>query len=342
MNRFVWMFAVCLSIACLGHTSRTVAQEPEAKTPPASTTSPWFVDDEKFFHDFIHKLGDFANHGKCLSNEQMIAKLNSGTKPKIALTKPSDKVLSSNEVYQSALPSVFILGSVHKHKVKEKDKEEWRNGMYATAWVAAADGVLVTNWHVFEDLKDSEVFGAVDHKGNVYPLIDFLGGDKAADVAIVRIDAKGLKPLPLAETYPEIGSWVGVLSHPGDNYFVFTQGHVTRYSSIKNEDGILERLMGLTAEYAYGSSGGPVLDKCGAVVGMAASAITIDGTPAAPNLDRRRFMRGQPLMTSPPQDKPDAKAPAKPEQKPGAGSSVQIVLKMAVPGPIIYKTFAKP
>ena len=237
----------------------------------------------------MEKLTHLAKHEKCLSKEDLEAKLSTATKTKIELAKPGDKVLTPDEVYTTALPSVFIIGSVHKAKDKNKNKDkknpEWSDGLYATAWVASSDGVLVTNWHVFEELEDCEVFGAVDYQGNVYPVIDFLGGDKVADVAIVRIDAKGLKPLPLADTYAEIGSWVGVLGHPGDCYFVFTQGFVTRYSTNKNDAGQRERWMGLTAEYAGGSSGSPVLNDHGAVVGMAALTLTIDGTPgtAAPN-----------------------------------------------------------
>ena len=46
-----------------------------------------------------------------------------------------------------------------------------------------------------------------------------------------RIDAKGLSPLPVADGYAEIGSWVGAPGHPGDDYYLFTQGFVTRYST---------------------------------------------------------------------------------------------------------------
>jgi hypothetical protein len=40
-------------------------------------------------------------------------------------------------------------------------------------------------------------------------------------------------------------------------------------------------------------------------------------------------------------EKPALKDPPKPEQMPGAGSSVQMILKMAVPGPVILKSFTK-
>jgi S1-C subfamily serine protease len=209
--------------------------------------------------------------------------------------------------------------------------------MYATAWVAAENGILVTNWHVFEDLCEGEVFGAVDYKGNVYPVIDFLGGDKAADVAIVKIDAKGLKPLPVDDTYPEIGSWVSVLCHPGYFSYIFTQGNVTRYSTNKNDQRGREHWMGITAEYGVGSSGSPVLNKYGSVVGMAAITITLDGSPGVAKPNRLRLSR-----TEPPKEIPDDKNAPKADQKPGAGSSVQIILKMAVPGPMIHKSFAKP
>jgi serine protease Do len=347
MKSFVWLPVLFI----FGLAPVATAEDPADSAPPEA--KPWFVDDEKLFADFMEKLTGFAKEGKCLANELLVAKLKSGTKAKIALTKPNNKFLTPDEVYKTALPSVFIVGSVHKNKGKNKenkdnkeDKEkecEWRDGLYATAWVAAEDGVLVTNWHVFEDLEDSEVFGAVDYKGNVYPVIDFLGGDKVSDVAIVRIDAKGLKPLPLADNYAEIGSWAGVLGHPGDNYFVFTQGFVTRYSTNKNDEGKRESWMGLTAEYAGGSSGSPVLDRHGAVVGMATLTLTIDGTPGAATPNRRRFLLGQPpAKAPPPREKIDPKDPPKPEQMPGAGSSVQMILKMAVPGPVVLKLFEKP
>jgi serine protease Do len=335
-----------LSIAVVCSSVLVLALAPvvPAQHPPAPPAKPWFVDDEKLFSDFMDKLAACAKDGKCLTKDQLEPKLTSGRKAAVELTRPGDKVLTPTEVYKSALPSVFIVGSVHKTKDKKKARDaegEWCDGLYATAWVAAADGVLVTNWHVFEELEEGEVFGAVDHQGRVYPVIDFLGGDKVADVAVIRIEAAGLKPLPLATHYPEIGSWVGVLGHPGDNYFVFTQGAVTRYSTNKTEDGNRERWMGLTAEYAGGSSGSPVLDNRGAVVGMAALTLTIDGTPGEPAPNRRRPALGQPPRAPLPHEKPEPKGPAKPEQMPGAGSSVQMILKMAVPGPVIGKSFGR-
>src|SRR5207244_4127872 len=138
-------------------------------------------------------------------------------------------------------PSVFVVGSVYPDK-----QGTWEVGTYASAWVVAADGVLVTNWHVFEDLKPGEVFGAADIDGNVYPVTDFLGGDKTADVAVFRIPARRLKPLPIAPAHAEVGAWVGVISHPGDLFYLYTQGTVTRYSTNLDDDKKREKWMGIT------------------------------------------------------------------------------------------------
>jgi S1-C subfamily serine protease len=280
-------------------------------------------------------------NGKCLANDKLVAKMKPGKKARLTPAKPGDKALSPEEIYKLALPSVFVIGSAYKD-----EDGEWVDGLYATAWVVGADGILVTNWHVFEELEKSEVFGAVDHKGNVYPVIDFLGGDKLADVAIVRIDAKGLAPLPVSDVYAEVGSWVAVLGHPGDNYYLFTQGNVTRYSTNKNDDRKRERWMGLTAEYAGGSSGSPVLNKYGAVVGMAALTLTIeDGLGAInPNPGRRllvgqspRKAKAQPPVAPPPREKGDDKPVAPAPHT----SGLQMILKMAVPGPTILRSFGK-
>ncbi|HSQ56728.1 MAG TPA: serine protease [Gemmata sp.] len=342
MSRILLILSCTIALSLL-----LAAQQPrQIESPSAATVPdlPAFVDDEKFFDDLMDKITDLAKDGKCLAHDKLLAKLNSGKPVKLSPGKPADRALSPEEVYKRALPSVFVIGSVYKDK-----DGDWQDGLYATAWVVGSDGVLVTNWHVFEDLEKDEVFGAMDHKGNIYPVIDFLGGDKVADVAIFRIDAKNLSPLPIAESFAEIGSWVGVLSHPGDNFYVFTTGAVTRYSTNKNDKGHRERWMGVTAEYAGGSSGAPILNKYGAVAGMAALTLTLDDGKGAVNpATKRRMILGQPPqmrqgkakrqppVAPPPREKPDPNAPQKP-----APASVQMIIKMGVPGPTIRRSFSK-
>jgi serine protease Do len=343
MTRLVVLALVIAILPMVG------GQPPQAE--PAKTTSaiptqirPWFVDDERFFEGFMEKLTDLAADGKCLAHKQLLAQKKPGRKVKLMPAKPGNRILSPEEVYASALPSVFVIGSVYKDK-----DGDWVDGLYATAWVAGSDGILVTNWHVFEELQDGEVFGAVDYKGNVYPLMEFLGGDKLTDVAIVRINAKGLTPLPIADEYAAVGSWVAVLGHPGDNFYVFTTGAVTRFSTNKVDAGRRERWMGVTADYAGGSSGSPVLNKHGAVVGMAALTLTIDDGHAGvipPSQSRRRVLLGQsprklklqPPVAPPPREKLDAELPVAPPPQPQP-PVVQMILKMAVPGPTILRSF---
>jgi S1-C subfamily serine protease len=316
---------------------KTVPQKTEPpKGEAAAVDKPWFVDDEKYFAGFMSKLKELAKDGKCLAHDQLVERRKSGTKPRLAFAKPADQPLTPEEVYRKALPSVFVVGSVHKNKMGE-----WHDGLYATAWAGSSNGILVTSWHVFEDLDESEVFGAVDQQGKVYPVVDFLGGDKVADVAFIKIEAEGLTPLPVAPAHARVGAWVGVLGHPGDNYFVFTQGHVSRYSTNKNDDDKRERWMGVTAEYAGGSSGSPVLDRFGSVVGMAALTLTIDGGPPAGPARRRLAEREPPKKAPPPRNKDMPEPGPKEEVKPIPPASVQMVLKMAVPGPTLHKLVGK-
>jgi S1-C subfamily serine protease len=309
-----------------------------AAPPPSAPAEPKYVDDDALYEAFFNKVEALAKAKKPLAHEQLVAKLKSRSAG-ITPAKPGNKVLSPEEVYKTAVQSVFIVGSVHPDK-----DGSWATGTYATAWVLAADGVLVTNHHVFEDLKPGEVFGAADHKGNVYPVIDILGGDKTADVAVFRIAAQGLTPLPVATAHAEVGSWVGVISHPGDLFYMYTQGAVTRYSTNTNDDGKVEKWMGITAEYASGASGAPVLNKYGAVVGIAALTLSLDAIDDAKNdknpTRRKPTFRNMRKLSRFDQPKADPKKDDKPKPppKPGdKGSPQQMVVKMAVPVPVLLK-----
>lgn len=336
------VFAVALALPAAG--------DDPAPPPREAADDPWYVDDTEVFDNLYEKLKHLAEKGKGLPTATLKEKLKPG-KAAVALAKPGDKPLSPAEVYARAVPSVFVLGSAYR----DPDSGDWLDGVYATAWAAAADGVLVTNWHVLDDLEDEEVFAAADHKGNVYPVTDILGGDPVADVLVLKVDGKGFAPLPVAEKPAPVAAWVGVLSHPGDHFYLFTQGHVTRYSTSLNEDGKRERWMGITAEYASGSSGGPVLDGRGNVVGMTALTVTIDAPPDEPKpekqRDRRRPFRKAKRLQEPPANKdvPKGKGEGKkddPMEKPMPApapqpGSVQMVVKLAVPAPALRAAFGK-
>ncbi len=297
-----------------------------AATPPSE---PWFIDDEQFNKDFSERLVELAKKNECIKPSELKDKLKPKT-CKLTLPAAPTQALTPDEVYRRSLNGVFVVGSVAQC---DDDPDVWNDGRQATAWALTADGVLVTNWHVLEKAGD-ERFGVANARGEVFPVIDILAGDAEADVAVIRVKGKDFQPLNLGGDEP-VASWAGVLSHPGGQLFTFTQGFVTRYNKDTAECKKPAFWMSLSTDYAQGSSGAPILNKCGAVIGMAAMTQTIETDteedPADPAKTRRR-RRQDPV----PMPKVEPKV-EKPPQVVKSPPQVQMVTKLAVPASVIRK-----
>jgi S1-C subfamily serine protease len=113
----------------------------------------------------------------------------------------------------------------------------------------------------------------MDSNGKTFVVSEVLAANKSADVALLRLRDAKLTPLPLAVRAP-VGTAVSVISHPDGRYFTMTKGDVSRYFVARSKTGQANR-MAITADYAKGSSGAPVLDSTGAVVGMVSATNSI-------------------------------------------------------------------
>ena len=154
---------------------------------------------------------------------------------------------------------------------------------WATAVVLTADGVCISNYHVFWEIldplaklnpADSVMFVATE-EGRVYPITEILSFSKAGDMAIFKIDTRGdvLTPMPLGQDL-WAGCNVHVLSHPEGYPYAYTNGVVFRTITLNPEDPFAHR-MEITADYAKGSSGGPIMDDRGNMVAMVSSIRSI-------------------------------------------------------------------
>jgi S1-C subfamily serine protease len=137
------------------------------------------------------------------------------------------------------------------------------------AFVIAPSGICLTSLHVTRD-KNSRGFCAMTRDGRVYPIREVLAYDSVHDLAIVQLalpEGVVLPALPLAREAAAIGTPVFVMSHPDDRFFLLSTGHVARHTLWRTKNGA-EAFMTITADFAKGSSGCPVLDESGAVIGI--------------------------------------------------------------------------
>lgn len=128
------------------------------------------------------------------------------------------------------------------------------------------DGYLLTNQHVVRDAKFIKVKLATGRElvGEV------LRSDTGRDVALVKTEQSGIEPLAIRTTEANVGEDVYAIGSPlGDKF----SGSVTK--GVLAGHRVLSSLRYLQSDASIlpGSSGGPLLDASGKVIGIAARAL---------------------------------------------------------------------
>ena len=183
----------------------------------------------------------------------------------LRLAEPSGEKLAWPEVAARAEAATLVLGEFYR----EGKSKEVQFSVAAGAFVVGETGVCVTSQHVAKD-RGSRGFVALTRDGRVFPVREVLAADPLNDLLIFQLDLPAdvkLPVLPLAPAPAPVGSPIVVMSHPDDRFFMLTTGTVARHTVWRAAGGD-EAFMTITADFAKGSSGCPVLDERGAVVGI--------------------------------------------------------------------------
>src|SRR5215468_2049618 len=128
---------------------------------------------------------------------------------------------------------------------------------------------IATNRHVIEGAARAEIHSS---SGNVYPVKAVLAVDAEGDIALLKIDAPSpaIRPLPLDKTSPQEGESIVVIGNPLGLEGSVTNGIVSAVRDIPT----FGRIIQITAAISAGSSGSPVVNMQGQVIGIATLQIT--------------------------------------------------------------------
>ena len=130
-----------------------------------------------------------------------------------------------------------------------------------SGFIVAADGTILTNYHVVEDA--TSILIALE-SGEVYRRAYVISVDASRDIALLRIEGAELPHLVLANSNDvRVGERVLLIGAPRGLDFTISEGLV---SAVRVVNG--SRVIQTTAAASSGSSGGPLLNASGEVIGI--------------------------------------------------------------------------
>jgi len=158
------------------------------------------------------------------------------------------------------------------HTAYKCDKcDDWHGGV-TTGFIVHPDGWIVTAAHIVDDLDDDRTCAVMLRDERTLAVTGVWKVDSDLDVAVVKVDGENLPALALAATNPRAGETAYVLSHPQGAFFYLTCGIVSRVMGEDESPG--DRLQ-ITAEFATGSSGAPVVNDRGNLIGLVLATRTL-------------------------------------------------------------------
>src|ERR1019366_112773 len=130
------------------------------------------------------------------------------------------------------------------------------------------DGQVVTNYHVIKS-GNSAIIKLPD--GTSFPVEGVLASDKHRDVAIIKARGIAFQSLPLGDSGRlQIGEEVVAIGSPLSLESTVSNGIISGLRTDEKEGG---KFLQITAPISPGSSGGPLFNMAGEVVGITTSHI---------------------------------------------------------------------
>lgn len=168
--------------------------------------------------------------------------------------------MSAEQVFETAAPSVVVISCF-----------DYRGTMIATGsgFFLQPGKVIITNAHVVKGAASLEI---KTFDGRMLTITETLVVDDARDLAVLPVTESFLSPpgLWLSETEPKTGAPVFAIGAPEGFEFTISGGLV---SQLREKKVGHFRMIQTSASISHGSSGGPLLNVNGDVVGVTTSGL---------------------------------------------------------------------
>ncbi len=225
------------------------------KSAPGSF-EPNIIDDRRIIEQMTSKVTEIMDTGSVVEMKDLIERLKKEPRTRLELSDGSPSSLDE------ARKAVVVIGGVYKC-----DKCPRWHIAPASGFLIAED-LVVTNYHVVSNPERSGLAVRV-FDGGMFMVEDVVASSKKYDLAVLRLPKTGVKPIALGPSVP-VGGKVCLISHPDSKFYTLSEGRVARYFMMRRNRKPVSA-MAITADFGKGSSGGPVLNEQGQVVGVAAS-----------------------------------------------------------------------
>jgi len=195
---------------------------------------------------------------------ELLKNIKEGKTIQVPTSKPvlpslSKQIEESNESLPSIIkriaPSIVIVFAYD-------DKGEFLK--LGSGFFISQNGDIVTNYHVVEGASSAQIKAS---DGKTYAIARIIAADKQNDIIRLSMDipSKYVYPLSLSTSLPEVGERIIVYGNPLGLENTVSDGIVSAVREIPDFGKIIQ----ITAPISPGSSGSPVLNMKGEVIGIA-------------------------------------------------------------------------
>lgn len=143
--------------------------------------------------------------------------------------------------------------------------KRWKERSLGSGVIVSSDGYIVTNNHVVEQADEIRVI-LIDKKSFRAKVV---GSDPKTDIAIIKIDAKGLPMLPWGDSDKlQVGEFVLAIGNPFGLSHTVTMGIISAVGRADVGIADYENFIQTDAAINPGNSGGPLVNIKGELIGI--------------------------------------------------------------------------